>query len=144
MTLLTGLKTKLIALILMVGVAAGFGGFIYFMPNNHNLIILNRTGEDVVVSAVRINNKDFGSHNVVLKSVEPKERRDNPAKYLDYSFKAARDSILVVDIKDRNNKSIRMSCKLIDQSRAGCVHYASIRDAGNLTCICDSNADFND
>ncbi len=139
-----GSRKKLIILIIMLIVTASFAGFIYFMPNRHSVIILNRTNEDVVVSAVHINNEIFSASDRVLKPIKPKERRNNPDKYLDYSFKAAFDSVLVIDIKSQNNKPIRMSCNLIDKNRVGCVHYASIRDTGNLTCVCDSNADFYD
>lgn len=137
-----GLRKKLTILIFTLIVTASFTGLIYFMPNRHSVIILNRTSEDVVISAVRINNESFNAGDRVLKPIKPKEPRNNQGKYLDYSFKAARDSVLIIDIKNQNNKPIRMSCDLIDQNRLGCVHYASIRDTGNLTCVCDSNADF--
>lgn len=144
MFLSTGSRKRLIILFYAFIIIASFASFIYFMPNDHNLIILNRASAEVEVLAVRINNKYFGANNKVLYPTSPKECRNNPDKYLDFRFKAARDSDLVIDIKDKANKKIKMSCKLIDKNRVGCVHYASIRDEGILTCNCDSNADFYD
>lgn len=139
-----GSRKKLTILIFTLIAPVIFMGLIYFMPNRHSVIILNRTSEDVVISAVRINNESFNAGDKALKPIESKEPRNNQDNYLDYSFEAARDSILIIDIKNQNNKLIRMSCNLIDKNRLGCVHYASIRDTGNLTCVCDSNADFYD
>ena len=133
-----------IFLIITLIVTAGFAGLIYFMPNRHSVIILNRTSEDLVIFEVRINNESFNAGGRLLKPTKPKEPRNNPEKYLGYSFKAARDSVLIIDIKNQNNKPIRMSCNLVDQNRLGCVHYVSIRDTVNLSCVCDSNADFYD
>ena len=130
-----------IALILALAI---FTGWIFLSSNPYSVIVLNRSGADLIITDVRINDESLGSGVRVLKPIGPSEKRSNSDTFLDYSFKARRSSILSVDVTYSIGKSDRLTCELVDQNKAGCVFYVNVRNTGKLTCICDSNADFYD
>lgn len=131
----------LAALTIMIAILAGM---VYLVPNRHSLFIMNRTNSDVVITRILINGRRIDAGDIVLKPKKPKERSDDAGKKFKYGFRAAGDSVLVLDVKTTVGKETRLSCNLEDPNRAGCIFYANIRNDNELACFCDSYADFYD
>lgn len=136
------LTRRLTIFIVLVCALAIFTSWILLRPNSYSVIVLNRSGADLMITDVRVNDESIGTGARVLKPIGPSAKRSNSDTFLDYSFKAPPSSVLSVDVSYQIGKSDRLTCELVDQNKAGCIFYVNVRNSGNLTCICDSNADF--
>lgn len=126
------------ALAIMIAI---FAALLYHRPNLYSLYIVNHTNSDVAVKEVLINGKRVGTGDKILKPSVLKDGRYNTGSPFGFTFKKAGDSVLALNVKFGVEKENRLSCKLEDPNRAGCIFYARIRSGSELSCFCDSYAD---
>jgi len=110
------------------------------MPRNeYSVAVSNRSDEEIILTGVKIDNKIIysGAHRI-----KPAGEKYSPFGFSSNRLKLAKPKEITLELETiRLDKRAAYSCAIDDHNDAGCLLKVSYRNH-NITCACDSYADF--